>query len=285
MDYNSLLKKLQTYEKDYNVKIIGKTYLKNNIYAVEKFLSEDFFTAVFVGATHAREHITTDLLCKFLDDKIFDEIKGFNISVVPLLNPDGADLCINGLLNVCDENKKQKLSKINNNSADFSLFKANARGVDINNNFDANFGQNVHSKTPASQGFIGKVAESENETKAICEYLRKIKPFLVVTYHTKGEEIYFNFFQKQKELERDKKIAKIFSKSTGYKIRNVENVSSGGLKDWCVQKLKIPSLTIECASDDLIHPIENKYLQDIYNTQKNVAKDAEEAYNIFIKYL
>ena len=166
---------------------------------------------------------------------------------------------------------------------DFSLWKANALGVDINNNFDANWGEIVHADKPSSQGFIGTKPMSENETKLIANYTRKMKAFITISYHTKGEEIYFNFFQEKERLARDEKIAKRFADSTGYMIKNVESVSSGGLKDWCVKKLKIPALTIELGSDELKHPIKKESLEEIFEKNKSIAFDLEFAYNEFEK--
>lgn len=283
MDYKTLLKKIENYKKFYDVKIIGKTEFNRNIFAVEKTLSEDFFTAIFVCSVHAREHITTDLVCKMLDDGLFDNVKNFNVSFILMANPDGVELVYGGLFSV-PENYQTFLKTINNGGDCFKLWKANGRCVDINNNFDANYGTNVHNKTPASSGYIGKFAESEKETQAIVNYTKSKKIFLSISYHSKGEEIYFNFFQNKHDLKRDKIIAKRFSKSTGYKIKNVENVSSGGYKDYCVQKLHVPALTIEVGSDKLIHPIGEEYLDEIFLKHKNVAKDVEFAYNVFIEF-
>ena len=164
------------------------------------------------------------------------------------------------------------------------MWKANGFGVDLNNNFDANFGMNVHSRLPSSSGFVGEFAESAPETKALAEYIRKKKAFFAVAYHSKGEEIYFNFFQTGIELKRDFMIAEQFAKSTGYKVKNVENVSCGGYKDFCVQKLHIPALTIEVGSDELSHPISKQFLEEIYQKHKQVAKDVQFAYNVFRKF-
>ena len=199
-----------------------------------------------------------------------------------MANPDGVELVANGLESVPKKYRK-KLLKINEDSSDFKLWKANANGVDINNNFDARFGTNTHKDLPSSSGFAGKFAESEKETKAIVKYLKNTNAFIVICYHTKGEEIYFNFFQKGKELKRDEVIAKRFAESTGYIIKNPESSSSGGLKDYVIEKMKIPSLTIELGSDDLMHPIGLESLQDIFERNKNVAKDLNFAYNVFVE--
>jgi len=283
MDYLSLLQKIKIYKEKYYVKTLGKTIFNRDIFAVEINRSDEFATAILVASVHARENITTDLLCKFLDEGLFDNIRNFNVSFILMANPDGVELSKHGIISAPKKCQK-KLIESNKNSLDFSLWKANGRGVDINNNFDANFGTNVGSFVPATSGFLGDFAESEIETKIIANYTREKHTFFTISYHTKGEEIYYNFFQRGRSLERDKIIAEQFEKSTGYKIRNVEKVSSGGYKDFCVMKLKIPAITIEVGDDSLEHPIGTEYLEDIFNRNKFVAKDIEFAYNKFIKF-
>ena len=283
MDYETLLQKINVYAKTFDIKCLGTTCFGRKIFAVERNLNEDFATAFFVSSTHAREFITTDLLCRFLDEGLFDEIQDFNLAFVLMLNPDGVELVKRGIDSVPAE-FRNKILKMNRNSCDFSMWKANGFGTDINNNFDANFGMNVHSRLPSSSGFVGEFAESAPETKALTEYIRKKKAFFAVAYHSKGEEIYFNFFQDKDRLERDEKIARRFAESTGYKILNVEKMSSGGFKDWCVQKLKIPAITVEVGNDKLWHPIDESFLDEIYFKHKNVAKDVQFAYNEFVRF-
>lgn len=283
MKYNELKQKLKNLNKNYQIVTIGKSLFGNEIFAVERVINRTLPTAILVGAMHAREHITASLLVKMLEDDLFSEIHNFNVVVVPITNPDGVILETEGLLQVPEKYRKS-LIKINGNSTDFSMWKANGRGVDINNNFDANFGTNVHSSTFSSHGYIGEKSESEPETRVLVQYTKKLNTFLALSYHSKGEEIYYNFFQNSNELERDTAIAQRFAKSTGYKIVNVEKSSSGGYKDWCVQKLKIPSLTIEVGSDDLSHPVLDTHLDEIFERHKNIAKDLEFAYNVFSKF-
>ena len=268
--------------QEYKIKVIGKTKYKRKIIAVERVLNKAFDTAIFLSSIHARENITTDLVLEMIKRGCFDEIKDLNLAFILMANPDGVKLQNVGLRAFPKKDRK-KLVEMNVGSEDFSMWKANARGVDINNNFDARFGTNVGSKKPASQGFVGKCASSEKETKAIVKYTRKIKPFMTVSYHSKGEEIYYNFFQRGDRLKRDKLVADMFAKITGYKIKNVEKSSSGGYKDWCVQKLKIPALTIEVGSDELLHPIGRENLEEIFDKNKNVAKAVEFAYNVVRK--
>lgn len=279
MDYKSFLQKLEVYKQKYKVQSLGKTQFNREIYAVEKTSGEGLSTAFLVAGVHAREHITTDLVCKMLDEGLFDKIEEFNVCIIPMANPDGIELCTGGVLSAPEKYRKMLLG-INSDSPDFSLWKANGMGVDINNNFDARFGTNVGSHIPASQGFVGWFAESAKETKILADFTRAVLPFITISYHSKGEEIYYNFFQKDAFLERDKLIAERFAASTGYAIKNPEQTSSGGYKDFCVEKLKIPALTIEVGNDSLTHPISEEYLTEIYEKHKFIAKDLKFAYNV-----
>lgn len=282
MRYFELLQKIKTLGQGYKVKVIGKTEFNRDIIAVERTLNESFYTAILLSGIHARENISSDVVFEMIRQNLFDEINEFNLSFIIIANPDGVELQ-SGAIESFPVNAQSELININSGSKDFSMWKANARGVDINNNFDARFGTNVHASVPSPHGYIGEIAESEKETKAIASYTKNKKPFITISYHTKGEEIYFNFFQDPKRLERDEKIAKQFEESTGYKIVNVENSSSGGYKDWCVEKLKIPALTIELGSDDLTHPITKAHLKEIFDKNKKIASDLKFAYNEFIK--
>ena len=46
--------------------------------------------------------------------------------------------------------------------------------------------------------------------------------------------------------------------------------SAGGYKDWCIENLKIPAITIEVGDDRLSHPIKKQKLRPIYKENKNV---------------
>ena len=282
MNYFELLQGLKQIDKNYKVKVIGKTKFNRKIFAVERIVDRSFSTAILVAGMHARENISADILFEMIKQNLFENLTRFNLSFILLSNPDGVVLQSGGLLAFPLKTQK-KLLEMNGGNTDFSMWKANARGVDLNNNFDAKWGTNIHSSVPASHGFIGEKAMSERETKAIAKYTRKMNPFISISYHTKGEEIYFNFFQEKSRLVRDEKIARQFEKSTGYKIVNVEKTSSGGYKDWCVEKLKIPALTIELANDELMHPIGKEHLKEIFDKNKMIARDLEFAYNEFIK--
>lgn len=221
-------------------------------------------------AIHAREYITAWLAVLHMQEMI-DNYTGGIVYFVPIANPDGVALCLDGLDSIMSMELRSELSKVNN-SQDFSLWKANARCVDLNVNFDANWGQgeyNVLYKSRAN--YIGEYAGSEDEVKALENLTDYVRPDATISYHSKGEEIYYEFGQNEVDKFRDKRIAEALANVTGYKIKSQGN-SVGGYKDWCITKYHIPSFTIEIGKDEYVHPINKDKIPEIWQQNKFVLK-------------
>lgn len=219
---------------------------------------------IITGGIHAREHISSYIVMRqiFYSLNHYGDICGDDgIYFVPMLNPDGNIICDCGVaaiqnLDLAVANQLKQILQ----TEDKSLYKANGRGVDLNTNFDANFGSGKNNIfTPSSQNYVGQHAFSESESRAIAEFTLKVSPKATVSYHCKGREIYYEFFQSERDKQRDRAIAEFINEKLRYKIVGGDLGSSGGYKDWCIQKLQIPSFTIEVAKDELSHPI-NDYL-------------------------
>ena len=243
--------------------VIGKSLCGRNIYAVKIGVGAP--TGIAQYALHGREFITAKLA--FLHAKI--GLNKGNFWIIPLANPDGALLSQIGLSAISSEKRKKRLLALNGDNKDFSLWKANARGVDLNVNFPAKWGMGVkNTKTPGAENYIGQKPLSEPETKALQSFTEKINPDYTVSYHTKGEEIYWYFYQTEQTAARDKQLAQALSAATGYPLKTAHG-SAGGYKDWCIQERKIPSFTVEAGSDLLQHPIGENGLENILRKNQN----------------
>ena len=75
-----------------------------------------------------------------------------------------------------------------------------------------------------------------------------------MSYHTKGEEIYWHFGQSTRAYPRDKTLAQVLSRATGYPLCEAKG-SAGGYKDWCISALKIPAFTVETGAEHWQHPL------------------------------
>lgn len=200
-------------------------------------------------AIHAREYVTAYLgMMQAQDFKKRGE-RG-TVYFVPAVNPDGIAEALYG----------------------DKMYKANAKMVDLNVNFDAKWGEGAENvRIKSSANFIGAFPFSESETRALRDFTLSVMPDMTLSYHSKGEEIYWEFYQTGLVRERDCKIASAVSAATGYPVKSAGN-SVGGYKDWCVEKLKIPALTIEVGNDSLSHPIGKEHTEEIFEQNRDVIK-------------
>ena len=272
MTYQKLVQKIVDLQNEgLELFNIGKSVLGKNILATH-LGSFDGVQIIIQGGIHAREYISTLLMIE--QAKYLNRVGGITsggIYFVFLTNPDGTEIVLDGLRNIPCEITKNYLTMANNGSSDFSLYKANVNLVDLNTNFDADWGrgsQNVRCPNP--EDFIGFYPQSEREVNNLINFTNKIKPSLTISYHSKGEVIYYGFSgQSQSDLARDRQIGLDLSNITGYPLVLTEN-SAGGYKDWCIRNLKIPSYTIEVGREELPHPIGEEYLQEIFEQNRDV---------------
>lgn len=222
------------------------------------------------GAIHAREYITAPLivdLVKYLYNKPIDG----GIYFIPMVNPDGVQLVLDGTRGITCEKQRNFILNVNDGSEDFSQWKANLNAVDLNVNFNAQWGggsQNVFC--PAPGNFVGYYPNSEREVNNLINFTLKNQPNATISYHTKGEVIYYGFDALNAEqLARDLDIARSIQNVTGYEIIKTEN-STGGYSDWVSLNLGVPAYTIEVGNAYIPHPIGEEQLPIIFEQNKDV---------------
>ena len=267
MDYNSLSRILKTFQK-LKKQNIGRSEDDRIVYALSAFFDAKKPWIIVQGAIHAREHLSADFVIAlaFVVEHNFEKFKtdaNFpNICFVPMVNPDGVEIVHFGSKAIKNKTNQKLVKKILEGN-NHRLYKSNARGVDLNNNFDALWGKREGKSVPSMQGYPGTHAFSERESRVLRDLTLQLLPIFTLSYHMKGEEVYWDFFQQDKFRERDKKIAQIVASVNGYQIKSTQDSSSGGYKDWCVKCLEIPSLTIELGRDEFDHPMQNAEIYDI----------------------
>ncbi len=267
--YQKYVKELSEKYKSLKLTTCGKSLLGKDIFAF--VIGAGKKNVVYVGGTHGIEWLTSLLLLKFTEDLAiaYEEEKalsGFGIKnilekvrliIIPELNPDGIEIAIKG----ADACGKYKEANIEICKGDFSLWSANARGVDINHNFNADWYSlreaekeaGINSPSPSRYG--GQFPESEPETKAITSLCRGIPVEMLITFHSQGEEIFYEYGKNTPEKALH--IAKMFSALTDYTlVKNEGLYSSGGLKDWFIEEFKRPAFTIEIGKGKNPLPLE-----------------------------
>ena len=269
MDYSCLEENIADLIKNFGIfqcvkrTVIGKSYLGKNINLIK--IGNGIHKVIYIGAHHAMEWLTSLILMRFTEDfcksYIFNEkiynydpeyiLKTRTIYIIPMLNPDGVDFVLNGLKK--DNPINPRLIQMNGNSEDFSQWQANARGVDLNHNYDADFGllKEIEIQSgitePCPTRYGGEYPESEPETACLTSFIRFENDISVLAaLHTQGEEIYWCY--KNIIPPKSKVLANLIAKTTGYKLEYPEEyiASYGGCKDWFISEFNRPGFTIEC---------------------------------------
>lgn len=215
------------------------------------------------GAHHALEWITSPLLMKFAEDfaksyALGQRLDGYtpgeiwdksSIYILPMVNPDGVDLVLNGL---APENPyARELVAWNNGSADFSAdWQANTRGVDLNHNYDAAWEESKAGEAalgitgPGPTRYSGPYPLSEPETRAAVDMTRSHDFRLVLAYHSQGEVIFWNF--QNMATQEAKRIGEALAQASGYTLEEASGVASyAGYKDWFIKAYGRPGYTVE----------------------------------------
>lgn len=268
--YNDMVADINKFKKNFpgfiQTQVIGKSVDGRNIYAIK--LGRGNKEIFLNGSHHAREHMTTNVLMEMLDQYAASysanrSFNGYNVKTllnkvsiwfVPMVNPDGVMLVQEGHLTA--KNPKYVL-QLNGNKTDFSSWKANIRGVDLNRQYPADWA-NIANNTgkPSPENFKGYKPLSEPEVLAVYNFT-KAHPFKVaVAYHSSGRILYWNFRQAPAQYNRDYQIALKYSKLTGYSlVFPGPNPSGGGFTDWFIQDMKMPGFTPEISTHTFGKPV------------------------------
>ncbi len=241
--------------------VAGTSVLGRNLYYLR--LGSGANQVFYTGAIHALEWITSPVLMKFAEDLLSAAATGGRIGgydsgdiwntssiyIVPMVNPDGVDLVLNGLGQ--DNPYYNELIRWNRGSTDFSaVWQANNRGVDLNHNFNAAWEQSRQASIelgitgPGPTRYPGPYPESEPESSAIADFARSRNFRLVLAYHSQGEVIFWDFMglEPPESLEIAERLAQV----SGYALEQPTGITSyAGFKDWFIQDFGRPGFTIE----------------------------------------
>lgn len=220
---------------------------------------------------HAREYMTPLLVMKqaehllaFYDSGTYQGrslsgiLDGVAVHIVPMVNPDGITISQFGVSALRSSDLRQIVNQCyaqdkadGRTSQEFgrylNLWKANGRGVDLNQNFPALWESITTGPSHASYAnYKGTSALSEPESQALANLANSRNWALTISYHSMGNLVYWDFAG-NKVSAGSKALADLVTGLSGYQI----NASSGkgGFKDYVqIKDNPIPSLTIEVGS-------------------------------------
>ena len=240
------------------------------------------------GGIHGREYMTSQLimeqtteflmkLCRTQDKEYAKILEGKAIHVVPMVNPDGVTISQRGAMGIKNPDLKNLVEEIalreggrHPQGSYFHRWKANAKGVDLNRNFDALWETCEDAvQEPSRENYKGTKPESEIESRALAELTRREEFQRTISYHSSGAVIYWDFYQQGQLRVQTWEFAKKIGEITGYVPQeNTREQSSGGYKDWALLKMEIPSLTIEIGRQE--SPLPASCFEEIFIENRGV---------------
>jgi len=220
------------------------------------------------AACHANEWITTPLAMRFLEEAsqacaagdvwhgraLREVLADVTLWLAPMVNPDGVDLAQRGV--VPGQPYGEQLLVWNGGSADFRSWKANVRGVDLNDQFPAHWEEEQARRGregPGERDYGGAAPLSEPEAQALFRLTQALDFELVVSLHTQGQEIYWNY--RDCEPPEAAGYAERLAQASGYAAVKLSG-SDAGYKDWFIQEFRRPGFTVEVGLGENPLPVE-----------------------------
>ncbi|CAG9537106.1 unnamed protein product [Cercopithifilaria johnstoni] len=169
------------------------------------------------GGIHAREWVSPATVLYIIDQlvtqydinpqiqRLVDEMDWF---IVPLLNPDGYEYTrssTNPEVRLWRKNRSPMTCRVLQNGIFSQPRQECCQGVDLNRNYDWQYGREGSSSDPCSEIYQGPSAFSEPETRAVHRFISKrrdtIKAFL--TFHSYSQILMYPFGHRQRTYTTD----------------------------------------------------------------------------------
>jgi g-D-glutamyl-meso-diaminopimelate peptidase len=273
--YDCLVKDINILKKIYPfiiVQSIGKSVLGNDLFEIK--IGNGKKKVHFNGSFHANEWITTSVIMQYVNDYLLaltnnGSITGYDmkqffhnvtLSIVPMVNPDGVNLVLKGIPD--QEPYRSNVLQINKHSKDFSNWKANIRGVDLNNQYPSYWEiekERKDPKSPAPRDYPGDHPLTEPEAIAMARLTNYSDFSKIVAFHTQGKEIYWGYLNHEPPIAQE--IVNEFVRVSGYKaVKDID--SHAGYRDWYILTYKRPGFTVELGEG--VNPLPLTQFEEIY---------------------
>ena len=251
------------YNSDIDVSSIGSSVEGRDITLIKMGRGEN--KILLVGSHHAREYISTSYLMNMIDKYMYAQKTGASIGdydikdllstvtvyIVPMLNPDGVNLVINGRDSVADVVAVSNMAMLKDTYAEW---KANINGVDLNRQYPC-YWEIKSSSTfvPSSEMYKGTESATEPEVVAMMRLCQNNTFLLAASFHTKGEIIYWADSGTVDKIDAAQQIAEDIAQSSGYDLMPPSKdpaVYGAGFENWFRLEFEKPGFCIELTPSD-----------------------------------
>jgi hypothetical protein len=240
---------------------------------------------IFVnGAVHASEYICSSYLmymveqyaCAYETSGFFGdfdvrEILGkVTLCIVPMVNPDGINLVQNGVGAVLEPGALSKIAANDPRFVDYSCWKANIDGVDLNRNFDDNWYVARPVKAPAAKLFKGDYPLSEPETRAVVSYVNKNMFWAFLNFHSQGGGVYgWDDRNARYYPELGSMLSRIIDASGFKKLKDTSETDYGTFAGYARATFLKPALTVELCRYVSSYPYPNEDFLSVWTPARD----------------
>ncbi|MFT4144117.1 MAG: M14 family zinc carboxypeptidase [Mobilitalea sp.] len=195
---------------------------------------------------------------------VYELLQTYTILFVPLLNPDGYMISLNGFESIQDISLRQICISMNISREEW---KFNARGVDINRNFPSKLWK------PKSEE---DTVASENETQILIKLMKEYRTRGFLDFHSRGKQIYYyRSMMPESYNNQQLEIANRLMQITNYELMPPENEidsgdTGGNTVHYYSEYFLKPALTIETVDEEAVFPLELHYRYSTFEELKLV---------------
>ena len=263
------------------VKTLTRTAFGRSVYALQ--FGSGSRKLLITAGHHANETLTSDAVWQWLFTFCNALLDGRTVCgaearelyhnamvyLVPLVNPDGADLAAGVCASGSPEYRAAADIAAQYPDIPFpSGWKANIRGVDLNLQYPAGWSTAREIKfaagytRPGPRDYVGPAPLTAPESLAMYGFTRALDPQLTLSYHTQGRVIYWQY--DGYDVPGSKAIAERFAAASGYDVAETPYAAGhAGYKDWFLQDFRRPGFTIEAGSGE--NPLPLSQFPDIWS--------------------
>ena len=220
---------------------------------------------ILTGGVHGRESINPMvMLCmaEYYCEEFCDYLTQVSIYMVPVLNPDGYCIAIQGFDCIRTEGLRNIVQR---KGIPYYLWKYNGRGVDINRNFPC---------ISWRKKDINDAAGSEPETRALMQLFQTVPSIGYIDYHSRGKQVYYYRQYMSKEYNEEQyRLACLLSALTEYELvppkdEIEENDSGGNTVHFYSEEFGLPAITIETVDELAYFPLSPHYQKNTFEEIK-----------------
>jgi hypothetical protein len=240
------------------------------------------------ASMHAREYVSTNFLMNlaegyargWAEDAVYhgmsyrELLSQVTFYVVPMVNPDGVTLAQTGAADAGYAESVAAMPITDAKGSGLYGWKANLNGVDLNHNFPYLWSDNPDVTVPSSANYNGTAPCSEPETRALMELISTRQFYLLASFHTSGQCVYWiDSSNSQALYDKLKPVASRIAGGIGYTLCPVEDVSKFGgyLVNYARATYERPCFTVELCPYYGTYP---------YSSYQSLKKTLEKVYPI-----